>query len=445
MNPSHKNWQEETIGTVCVIEKGKKPKNSGPRTPLRTIPYINIKAFESGIPEAFAEPGNYPKCKTDDVLIVWDGARSGLVGRGVSGYIGSTLARIASDRLANPFLFYFLNSKYSAINSRTKGVGIPHINPQVLNEFLVPIPPDDEQVRIVSEIEKQFTRLDAGVEALRRVQAKLKKYRASVLKAACEGRLVPTEAELAKKEGRPYETGSQLLARILADRRKNWQGRGQYKDPSSLNTATLPTLPEGWTWATVEQLTSLVTSGSRGWGKLYSDSGPLFIRAQDIKTDSLKLAGVARVALPEKAEGMRSSVENYDMLITITGANVTKSAIVRGLSEVAFVSQHVALLKPIRQDASPFYFLWIVSPANGRRVLERWAYGAGKPGLSLEQIRGLLIALPPLTEQMRIVAEVERRLSVVDELETAITANLQRAARLRQSVLNRAFNGEACG
>ena len=138
---------------------------------------------------------------------------------------------------------------------------------------------------------------------------------------------------------------------------------------------------------------------------------------------------------------MRSSVENRDLLITITGANVTKSAIVRGLSEVAFVSQHVALLKPVCREAAAFQFLWIVSPAHGRKILEKWAYGAGKPGLSLEQVRNLPFPLPPLAEQTRIVAEVERRLSVVEELESVVSANLQRATRLRQSILQKAFTG----
>jgi type I restriction enzyme S subunit len=70
----------------------------------------------------------------------------------------------------------------------------------------------------VAEIEKQFTRLDASVASLRRAQANLKRYRAAVLKAACEGKLVPTEAELARQEGRDYEPASALLERILKER-----------------------------------------------------------------------------------------------------------------------------------------------------------------------------------------------------------------------------------
>jgi type I restriction enzyme, S subunit len=350
-----------------------------------------------------------------------------------------------AEKIDRKFLWYRVNDERFWERS---GSAQPFVVVRKTFERDFLLPPLLEQRRIVAEIEKQFTRLEAGVAALRRVQANLKRYRAAVLKAACVGRLVPTEAELQKSEGRSqkskakFETGAELLARIFTERRQNWQGRGKYKEPASLDTANLPPLPEGWAWATVEQLTSLVTSGSRGWGDYYSDSGPLFIRAQDIKTDSLKLEGVARVALPEKAEGTRSSVENSDLLVTITGANVTKSAIVRGLSETAFVSQHVALLKPVCREAAAFSFLWIVSPAHGRKFLEKWAYGAGKPGLSLEQVRTLPVALPPLAEQTRIVAEVERRLSVVEELESAVTANLQRATRLRQSILQKAFTGK---
>ena len=83
--------------------------------------------------------------------------------------------------------------------------------------------PRPEQDRIVAEIEKQFTRLDAATAALKRVQANLKRYRASVLKAACEGRLVPTEAKLARKEGRAYEPADKLLQRILRERRARWE------------------------------------------------------------------------------------------------------------------------------------------------------------------------------------------------------------------------------
>ena len=148
------------------------------------------------------------------------------------------------------------------------------------------LPPLDEQRLIVAEIEKQFTRLEAGVVGLRRVQANLKRYRAAVLKAACEGKLVPTEAEVARErekvaaafrrcasgesqsrdgsatqEGRSYETGDQLLERILTDRRQKWKGKGKYKEPVNPDAENLPALREGWTWASLDQLQNLLKNG----------------------------------------------------------------------------------------------------------------------------------------------------------------------------------------
>jgi len=91
------------------------------------------------------------------------------------------------------------------------------------------------------------------VASLKRVQTALKRYRASVLKAACEGRLVPTEAELARKENRSYETGEQLLRRILKQRRERWNGKGKYKEPR-VPQALPDKLPDGWAWASWDQV-----------------------------------------------------------------------------------------------------------------------------------------------------------------------------------------------
>ena len=322
-----------------------------------------------------------------------------------------------------------------------------------LATLFIPIPPLAEQARIAQEIDKQITRLEAGGVALRRAQANLQRYRAAVLKAAVEGRLVPTEAELARREGRSYEPASELLARLvvtqplLAVSKKAQAGvpvppKPKPKEPLVPDAPHLPKLPDGWARATVDQLTNLITSGSRGWAEYYSDSGPLFIRAQDIKTDRLELDSVAHVRLPSRVEGARTLISPSDILVTITGANVTKTAIVHGELGEAYVSQHVALVRPVNPSLSEYMYHWIICPSYGRRELERVAYGAGKPGLNLTNLRELLIAVPPLAEQFRIVAEVERRLSVIDELELQVEANLKRAERLRQAILKRAFEGK---
>src|SRR3972149_10393716 len=108
MNNFPDKWDVKPLGEACKTIKGKKPKNSGPATTERTVPYINIKAFESGRPVEFAAPGNYPTCERDDVLIVWDGARAGLSGRAVPGYIGSTPPKGLFAAEGEQYLFFFL-------------------------------------------------------------------------------------------------------------------------------------------------------------------------------------------------------------------------------------------------------------------------------------------------------------------------------------------------
>ena len=144
------------------------------------------------------------------------------------------------------FVFYFVqNDEFiTRLNPNQRGTSYPAVrNGDVLAQE-IPLPPLPQQHRIVAEIETQFTRLHASVAALRRAQANLKRYRASVLKAACEGTLVPTEAELVRSEDRDYEPAGALLERILAERRARWESqekrRGKYKEPMPPDTSSLP-------------------------------------------------------------------------------------------------------------------------------------------------------------------------------------------------------------
>ena len=110
-----------------------------------------------------------------------------------------------------------------------------------------------------------------------------------------------------------------------------------------------------------------------------------------------------------------------------------------------FVCQSLALLRPVVSACAKFAEIYLASQENGQAQWKRYIYGQGRPHLSFEQLRMTAIALPPLAEQTRIVAEVERRLSVVEELESVVSANLQRASSLRQSILKKAFTGELIG
>jgi type I restriction enzyme S subunit len=174
--------------------------------------------------------------------------------------------------------------------------------------------------------------------------------------------------------------------------------------------------PRSWIISKYENLTDLITSGSRGWKEYYSNSGAIFVRAQNIKTDCLILNDIAYVSLPNRAEGKRSLIKRWDILITITGANVTKTALVKDDISEAYVSQHIALTRPKWPEMAEWLYLCFVSPAIGRGELERLAYG-DKPGLNLNNIRDLKFPIPPLNEQHRIVAKVNQLMALIDKME----------------------------
>ena len=310
------------------------------------------------------------------------------------------------------------------------------------------VPPLSEQRRIVAEIEKQFTRLEAGVAALRRVQANLKRYRAAVLKAACEGRLVPTEAELQKSEGRGqkskaiFETGAELLARILAERRQNWQGRGQYKEPSAPDTRKLPPLPGGWAWANVEQLGDVQLGRQRSPKNVSKTYPTKYVRAANITERGIDVSDVLEMEF-SPAERERFALRDGDIVLSEASGSpsqVGKPAVWREELPLCCFQNTVLRLRPV--VVGPRYVLVAFQHFYANSVFAKVAGGVGINHLGAEKFSAIPFPLPPLAEQTRIVAEVERRLSVVEELESVVTANLLRATRLRQSILQKAFTGE---
>jgi type I restriction enzyme S subunit len=146
--------------------------------------------------------------------------------------------------------------------------------------------------------------------------------------------------------------------------------------------------------------------------------------------------------LPGGAEGLRTRVQKYDLLVTITGANVGKAALVEEDIGDAYVSQHVGLIRLGDKERSGFAFLWLLSGAHGRGELLEAAYGQGKPGLNLNNLRTLEIAFPPAAEQSEILRIVKSLLARAARLEARLATAQRRLHSLRQAVLSRAFRGE---
>src|SRR6266487_1981874 len=217
-------------------------RQEGPRF-LRITDIQDGKVDWNSVPSCDIVAEDVPKYRLSkgDLVFARTGATTGksfLIRDCPEAVFASYLIRVRASSDVDPrYLALFFQSPdyWQQIERGKRGIGQPNVNGKTLGEVKLPLRPLDEQQCIVAEIEKQFTRLDAGVASLKRVQAALKRYRASVLKAACEGRLVPTEAQLARKENRSYESADVLLKRILKERREKWNGKGKYKEPTAPN------------------------------------------------------------------------------------------------------------------------------------------------------------------------------------------------------------------
>jgi type I restriction enzyme S subunit len=338
------------------------------------------------------------------------------------------------SHLENRYLQYFLNSAdFVSFASHLNAGDRPRVNFDQLVDYPFPLPPLPEQYRIVAEIEKQFIQLDAGVAALKRVQANLKRYRASVLKAACEGRLALQDPA--------DEPAGRLLARILAERRAKWEAEHpgkKYVEPAAPVTDGLSALPVGWCWARIGDIFDVTIGGtpSRSKAEYWAGDVP-WVSSGEVAFNRIK-ATRGHITREGLANSNAKLHPPGTVLLAMIGEGRTRGQAAI-LEIAATTNQNIAsLLVSETQILSGWIFYWLESRYEETR---KSGSGGMQYALNSGRIKDFVCPVPPLLEQHRIVAEVERRLSVVAALEATVAANLARAGRLRQAVLKRAFEG----
>ncbi|OIQ90417.1 type-1 restriction enzyme EcoKI specificity protein [mine drainage metagenome] len=346
---------------------------------------------------------------------------------------------VLKEGILPEYVYWWLKGAKQIAESLASGTTFLELSGANAKKLPIPIVPIDQQKHIVAEIEKQFSRLDEAVANLKRVKANLKRYKAAVLKAAVEGRLVETEAERARREGRSFETGAQLLQRILETRRSQWQGKGKYKEPAAPDTTDLPELPEGWVWATVEQVSGLVEYGSSS--KTNEDfTGIPVLRMGNIVEGELVLDELKYLPIKHD-EFPKLLLMTGDLLFNRTNSPelVGKTAVFSGSPQKCSFASYLIRVRLAEGVASRFLAAYINSTHGRKWVKSVVTQQVGQANVNGTKLQALRIPVPPVTEQHRIVAEVERRLSILGETEAQVNANLQRAQSLRQAVLRKSL------
>ena len=447
-----KGWAESTLGEVFHWQSGGTPRRTvaqyyGGQVPWAIIGDLNdsvVESTEATLTEEGLRSSTVRWARQGAVLLAMYGSIGKLGIAGMDLTTNQAIAFTQTGIIPNKYLFFFLLAKRNELITLGKGDTQSNISQAVIKHFPFILAPLPEQRRIVAEIEKQFTRLDASVAALKRVQANLKRYRASVLKAACEGKLVPTEAELAEAEGRDYEPAGQLLARILSERRARWQSqekRGRkYKEPAAPDTSNLPKLPDGWVWCSVAQLASVGTGSTPLTSKsqFYQDGTVPWITSAALNHPNIASPN-GFVTEQAVRECRLTFYPTHTLLVAMYGEGRTRGKCSELLVR-STINQAIAAIS-MEESASDCRQYTKLFLSNNYEETRRLSSGGVQPNLNLGLVRQIAIPLPPLAEQFRIVADVDRRLSVIQQAEAAVEANLARADRLRQSILKQAFSG----
>ena len=396
-------WEDERLGDFVFYQKGKKPKNiSKSKSEYYNLPYVNIKAFEKNLIDEYTDGVGCIPCERNDFLMVWDGARSGYVGKAIAGVLGSTLVKIQFPGIFIEYAYLFLQSKFLQINTKAKGTGIPHVDPNLLWNYRFPIPPLAEQHRIVAKIEVLFSSLDKGIESLKTAQAQLKTYRQAVLKWAFEGKLTNENV----KDGK---------------------------------------LPEGWKWVDFGSLfKGTPQNGLYKPSSEYGSGTPIlridgFYNGQIVTDYDFKRVRLSSDEISKYLLSPDDIVVNRVNSMSYLG----KCGLVKTLKEKTVFESNVMKIQLDFQIAVPRFATYYLSSLKGIKELTKNAKQAvNQASINQTDVANAQIPLPPLPEQALIVAEIEKRLSVCDKLEESITQSLSQAEALRQSILKKAFEGK---
>jgi type I restriction enzyme, S subunit len=351
-----------------------------------------------------------------------------------------------NERIVDPrYLLYALRTKEARTHIEEQATGtsdsMRNLSQPKLSAVPIPLAPLDEQRHIADKLDQLLAAVDTCKARLDAIPAILKRLRQSVLAAACSGQLTDEW-----RHGRPFsESAENFLQKLLTQREQVWirSSAMEYRRPNEPDRTELPNHPDSWVIASMDELTTRITSGSRDWSKYYGSGTGTFLMAQNVRPGRLDLSFRQMVDPPANdRDRLRSQVNKGDLLVTIVGANTGDVCPVTDELADHYVCQSVALMRPIEADLCSFLNLWLNSSAHGRKQYQRYIYGEGRPHLSFDQLRMTPVAVPPPEEQQEIVRRVQSLLNQADRLEMKVSAARARVDESTKGLLAKAFCGD---
>ena len=374
------------FGSIMNMAKGKKPVNQSPEKRDGFLPYVDIKAFETNTVDNYTDGVKCLPCEEGDILIVCDGSRSGLVGKAINGYVGSTLAKITADGMTQNYLYYFLQGKYALLNTKKKGTGTPHLNPDLLKKQMLIVPSIPEQKRIVTHIEELFSELDKAVETLRTTKQQLAVYRQAVYSSVYSG-----IAEL-----KPITDFFEITGGLTKNSKRS----------------ELPIkMP--------------------------------YLRVANVYYNRLDLSEIKNIGVTE-SEVERTLLEKNDLLFVEGNggkSQIGRVAIWDGSIEQCLHQNHIIKGRPLGNMLPEYALFYLISGGGRNQITDIAKSTSGLYTLSTNKVKNLQIPVCNITKQQQVINEIASRLSICESIEQTVDTALAQADAMRQSILKQAFEG----
>ena len=340
-------------------------------------------------------------------LLAWMGAI------GVSDYDGVTSPAYDILRAYKPidskFYHYLFRNPICISKLKQHSKGIMEMRLRLyFDEFgniKIPYPPVEEQKQIVEFLDRTTTEIDRAISQKQRLIELLQEQKAILINQAVTKGLNPNVP--------------------MQDSGIEWIGE----------------IPKHWQVRRVKNISSLVTSGPRGWAEYYADNGSYFLQSGNLNDSmGIELDKANRVQPPSGAEGRRTRLQNNDVLVCVTGANTGRVALAKMKDEEVYINQHLCLIRPTKEIHSTFLALSLYSTV-GHIYFFLSQYGL-KEGLGLDDVKNAVIVEPPLVEQNEISRFLLRKIEEFDEAESKTLEQIQYLNELKSVFIASAVTGK---
>jgi type I restriction enzyme S subunit len=338
------------------------------------------------------------------------------------------------------YVFHYLMSERQNFINLGQGGAQPNISQEIVRNHSITLAPLAEQRRIVGKLELLLGKVSSSQQRLSRVPGLLKRFRQSVLAAACSGKLT---AEW--REGNDdVESASELLERLQAERRKTWSSshpNRRYQEPAPLENDDLEAIPDSWIWTNFDQCASEITVGHVGSMRdRYVDSGIAFLRSQNVRPLRFDPAGLVRIPKDFQAELTKSKLNGGEILVVRSGANTGDCCVFPRCMPEANCADLV-ITRPLSGLCAEYGAMYVASPI-GQAAIGLRQTGIAQPHFNIGAMRVKPFPLPPLSEQQEIVRRVEKLFTFADQIESRLKKAQEQVDRLTPSLLAKAFRGE---